>query len=239
MPSQTWLVILVAVLLTTSTIAVRGWSNARAAAKVAAMHLETQRKLNDSTVAILVTETAHKDTLAGLLKAADLLQGKLIAGLKLHVSARDTAIAHNQLQTTVSVDSTRVATFSDSTFAGTIEGTVTAPPCCSPLALDYRIHRPAFEPSVGFVQTGNKQVATVVWQGETVRITAAFMDIPKAPKKFGVYLEGGWTPGGYVGRAGTFVRKPSWALSAYAAVGQYFEKGAEPAKLEAGLRKEF
>lgn len=233
-----WMPLLLALSIATAGFGIHGWLDMRDQLRVAGMHLEKQKRINDSTVAVLTVERASSDTLAGVLRAADELQGKLLAGLKIKIAARDTAISHNQLETKVGVDSTRTAKFSDSTFAGTIEGTVTAPPCCSPLALDYRIHRPSFEPSVGFVQEGNRQVATVVWQGETAQIEGAFMNIPKAPRRFGTYLEGGWTPGGYVGRAGAFVR-PGWALSGYVAVGQYFEKNAQPAKLEAGLRKEF
>jgi hypothetical protein len=229
--------ILVGLSLVVLVVSVRGWQNARAELAASKIELTTQRKLNDSTVAIWTTEHLQKDSLVGIIKAKDQLQGKLIAAFGIRVPARDTAVHHDSLATSVSVDSTRIATFRDSTFAGVLEGTVTAPPCCSPLALSYQVHRPAFEPKVGLIEKNGKQVAVVVWQGEQAEITNPYSDVPKTAARFGWFAEGGYTDSkSYAARGGLYARAFR-GISGYVAAQNYFEKDARP-RAEVGARYE-
>jgi hypothetical protein len=65
---------------------------------------------------------------------------------------------------------TRTANFRDSTFAGIVSGVVTAPPDSGPLGITYHVTRPAFAPTVAFLQTKGQPVVTVSWQGEQVTL---------------------------------------------------------------------
>lgn len=159
---------------------------------VAQLEARIQRQINDSTVARLTTSQADKEGLARLLAATEELNGKLVAGLVLHFGRRDTVVQHYALPTTIT-DSTRTATFKDSTVAGDIEGVVTAPPCCAPLGINYKLTRPAFDPAVGFVQIGDTIAAVVSYRGEHVEIRSPFM-VPQT--KRGLQLLHGFG-GGY------------------------------------------
>ena len=147
---------------------------------VAQLEARIQRQINESTYARLTTSQADKEALKRLLEASEELQGKLVAGLVLHFVQKDTVVQHSALPTT-QTDSTRTATFKDSTVAGDIEGIVTAPPCCAPLGISYRLTRPAFDPAVGFVQVGDTIAAVVSYRGEHVEIRSPYM-VPRAKK---------------------------------------------------------
>lgn len=151
----------------------------RVAAELQAQH---QRALNDSTQIVQASERIqHRKEIEGLLTAEREMQGKLIAALKIAIAQRDTTIIHHGLPTDTLPNGTRTATFADSTFAGKLAGTVTAPPYPAPLGLAYTLTRPAFTPEIGFVRVGNKTIATVVWQGETYKIESAYFDPNPVP----------------------------------------------------------
>lgn len=198
----------------------------------------TAVRLNDSTEAELARVRLDKAAYAGLLAAEDSIHGKLIAAVRIKVPARDTFLVHDTLETTVTADSTRTATFHDSTFAGTIDGTVTAPPCCQPLAVAYRIHRPPFTPSVGFVQRDSRTVAVVVWQGERAEVDAPYSQIPAPPKRFVPYAEATLDPVGALTAAGGATFRLGGGISIVAHLDQRFELG-QPMRLNFGIRKEW
>jgi hypothetical protein len=203
---------------------------------VAELALAGQQYLNDSTVARLTVETAAKDSLAGLLVAARQLHGTLISGVVLRVPAQRGLFEHATLTTDVRADLTRYARFIDTTFAGVIEGTVTAPPCCAPLGITYEVRRPEFRPQVGFVQVGGRVVATVVWGGEAVQISAPFSSPPPTrPKLLGGFLEANYRPfdGIWGGRAGGLLRG-WWGLQGFAGVDY-----RESVGVLVGVRKEW
>lgn len=134
-------------------------------------------RLNDSTVAKFATQ---QDSLASLKALAKTLHGEVIAGATIVVPKHDTTIVHDTLAT-ATVDSVRTARFRDSTFAGIVSGSVVAPKCCAPLELALTVERPAFTPTVGFIQLGTQVAAVVVWQGDSVRVEHAFA-LPQPPK---------------------------------------------------------
>lgn len=210
------LMVLVGLLLVAGGITRWQYQRALAQNTELALRLSTEQHLNDSTTARLATTTVARDSLRGLVAAAKDLNGHLVVALRIAIAARDTHVVHDTLPTQLTTDSTRTATFADSTFAGRLEGTVTAPPCCAPLRLEYALHRPAFAPEVGIVRVGSSYVATVVWQGEQVHVVAPFFQPP--PKKLS-WL--GYFVGGYInqdkvvyGRGGLEVRTPLAFLQA-------------------------
>lgn len=159
-----------------------GWYHEHAKRAVVTEDLHTQRRINDSTVAKLaVAEAANKSTQA-LILASKQLGGKPLAGFRILVPERHTVVVHDTLPTTRLVDSTRTASFEDSTFAGRIKGTVTAPPFPAALGVSYELFRPAFSPTVGFVERDGKAIAVVTWAGENVEIDAPFFRDRKQPR---------------------------------------------------------
>lgn len=253
MPSLSRLLLLpllLVVLTGTTALALRGWWSARQALAESTTTLAVQRQLNDSTVIKLAQATrlsrAQADSLRGLQTAAQTLHGTLVAGVALHVAARDTSLVHPAAPTVLRPDSTRVATFRDSTFAGVVTGTVTAPPCCAALGITYTLHRPAFQPSVGFVQqptpAGVRTVAVVDWQGESVTVAAPFYQVPPTVRRVAGFVAGGYAlgAGAPLAQVGVLAR-PLGAhpgLSLLLTLGQVVTKGATPT-LDLTLRHEF
>lgn len=152
--------------------------------------LRTLRALNDSTLAQLTSSNLDRSELRGVIAASKELNGELIAAVRLLVKKRDTTVIHDTLPTEVRPDSTRTAVFKDSTFAGRITGLITAPPCCGPLGISYKLERPEFSPSVAFVQKGDEVAAVVTWQGEKVELVAPFARIPVAEPRLRPFVEG-------------------------------------------------
>lgn len=177
-----------------------------------------------------------KAKLANALEAAKLLKGKPVAGFVIKVPARDTVIVHDTVTTTLLPDSTRVGKTQDSTWAGAVSVTAVAPPCCAPLKIDLTIQRPAFTPEVSFIKVGEKYVAMVYWQGETVEVDAAFYK-PPGPRRVLVWAEGTYNiDGPHEVRAGTAMRLLGFQVGP--AVSQRLIYGERPA-LGVVLRREF
>ena len=87
---------------------------------------------------------------------------------------------------------TRTASFRDSTFAGIFSGVVTAPPDSEPLGITYHVTRPAFAPTVAFLQTRGRPVVVVAWQGERVTLDHVVFRPEGSP--WVRYVEGGYQP---------------------------------------------
>lgn len=146
--------------------------------------------LNDSTTARLTSTTAAKDSLEAAFAAAEKVHGTVVAALRLKVARRDTTVVHDTLVVdSLATDSTRYATFTDSTFAGTITGEVVAPPCCAPLQLQYTIERPAFSPTIAFIRIKDSLIATVTWAGEDVSLSAPYAQFVAPPKRLGYWAD--------------------------------------------------
>ena len=127
--------------------------------------------------ATVATTRLNRDQYRLLLETAETRHALILAAVTLQVQKRDTALVHDTLPTSVSADSVRVAKFRDSTFAGVVEGTVTAPPCCAALGIRYTLTRFPFAPKILFAQTGDAVVALVDWNGEHVSATHVFADL--------------------------------------------------------------
>lgn len=215
----TWQVVLGFAIL----IAVAVWygtqriSRAEQAAIVAELKNNFQKQVNDSTLARLATSQADKKALQGLLETANELNGKLVAGLVVHVPPQNTTIDHPELPTQV-IDSTRVASFKDSTVAGNIEGLITAPPCCAPLGITYNLTSPAFDPAVGFVQIGDTIAAIVQYRGQKVEIRSPYaLPRPASPHRIRGFVSGYMNPftSALEGRAGLQADVTNrWAIEA-------------------------
>lgn len=151
-----------------------------------------QKRINDSTVILLSNERLNKERLQTIVDAGNYINGKPVAGISITIPQRDTVIKWDTLETRTTVDEWRTAKFEDSTFAGTVVGTITAPPCCAPLGLEYTITRPEFSPQIGFVKRGQSVYGVVSWRGEEVEITASYYKLPPAPPKtIGYWAEAG------------------------------------------------
>lgn len=211
-----------------------GWHVERRARLRADAALLVSRRLNDSLVVRLAS---HRAPVAqGIQQAAKASNARVVAAVTVHVPARDTVIVYDTLVTTLRDDSTRLARFRDSTFAGVVEGEVTAPPCCAALSLSYRVHRPAFSPSVGFIEAGGKYAAVVSWQGERAELGTPFVARTLERQRWAApYTQVTWGPQGWAAAAGLQLR----SLGGFAPVlqlEQHLEQ-REPLRLGVGLRK--
>lgn len=166
-------------------------------AVLAELELAGQRTLQNGTEAALASQIVLTEKHKALQAAAKELKGELVVALAIAIAQRDTALAHASLPTQVdTVTGSRTAQFTDTTFAGIITGTVTAPPFPEPLGIALTIIRPAFTPSVGFVRVADRFVAVVNWQGEEYKIDAPFFEAPPPPRKrLEWFVEGGYLIG--------------------------------------------
>lgn len=140
----------------------------------------------------VMVDTIRVRTTMPVEQVAQAVHGTVIASAELRLPRRDTVIVHDTIRTTCVVLAnaehndtprlrsgtgcppvpgvTRTAAFRDSTFAGIISGTVTAPPDSEPLGIRYRVTRPVFAPTIAFLQTKGRPVVVVSWQGEQVTL---------------------------------------------------------------------
>lgn len=189
---------------------VRYVQNLKQTVAISKLEAEKQTKIAENTTVRLAAQTALADLYRAHNKDLRDLNGRMVAALRIAIAERDTVIVVSELPTTTLPDSTRIANFRDSTFAGVIEGEVTAPPFPSPLGISYTLTRPAFTPEVAFVKVGDRYVASVRWQDEQVQINDVFFDakeVANAPwlearaesryfvnKVFQANLMGVWSP---------------------------------------------
>lgn len=181
-----------------------------------AQELADAKQLNDSTQAILARTRVERDTLKALYTATKALNGELVAAVKIKVAQRETVFIHQKIETTLHADGTRTATFKDSVAWAKLEGTVTAPPQ-GDLGVRYKLTRPAFEPSIGFVKSGDAYLAVVTWQGEKVELTSPYVNIPPPEPFFVPYARAAWSPFG-AGLAGAGAQIKFRSLRPYAEV---------------------
>lgn len=203
---------------------------------------DTVRVLSDSGKALLAAANDRADSYRSLYDAAEKLNhGKLVAAIAIEVAKQTAHIVHDTLVTQMR-DSSRWASFNDSTFAGTINGVVTAPRFPGALQIDYTITQPAFEPKIGFVRNGTQYTAVVVWRGQNFTPVAPFFTAPPPPrpKLFGWWAEGLYNVGSGQAslRGGPMLRLPWGGISAVVGVRQTLKLGDSPA-LQVGVRKEW
>jgi len=168
---------------------------------VAELALAGEKEIGEDLRARLTVNTLTTDSLGKALEAEKKLHGKTRAALKIAIAARETLIVEHEIPGTA-VNGIRVANFRDSTFAGLIEGTVVAPEYPSPLRIGYTIHRPAFSPTIAFVQVGDTVVAAVHWQGEEARVVAPYWKSEYHRKPLQLFGDVSYTTSGWDVRAG-------------------------------------
>jgi hypothetical protein len=172
-----------------------------------------QKRAYDSVEAKLAQKSIDVDFYRQLIDAAKSLGGKPVAAVALKVPKR-TVEGAVPTKTEIRPDSgamalfseltkdellaevfrlskTRVATFRDSTFAGIIEGTIYAGPCCSDIRVFRKITRPEFTPKILLAQNGRNHVVLVEWQNESYAIEQPAVDLKPEEKRISGYL-GAW-----------------------------------------------
>lgn len=179
--AKTNLVMIVLCLFITTLAIQYGW-NEHKLRNVSEQGYKTQGPVTTTTDALRTSSTwATRRELDELTKAVKVLGGNLIAGVKISLPEQSDSVTHDSLATTPTPETQeRTAKFRDSTFAGTIEGTIKAPAYPAPLGIDYTVIRPEFSPQVGFVEKDGATYALVSWQGETYQVKNAYA--PKVRK---------------------------------------------------------
>lgn len=219
-----------------TTISTQAWWRERQRANVAEFGFKTQAPATKNTDAVITKKDwATRGDLKEIMKAVRVLDGKLVAGLKLHVPEKKQEVQHDSLETKTSDDSTRTATFKDSTFAGTLEGKVVAPPT-GPLGLSYILTRPAFDPEIGFMEKNGQTYALVSWRGEKFQIKSAYAPKVNHPRKIvpfttlAVDVEKSW-----IGQVGVETRSQLFGVGGWVAV--QFEGGENPRSFVGGKKE--
>lgn len=140
----------------------------------------------------VMVDTVKVETTEPVRKIVRATHGTVVASGELVLPRRDTVVVHDTVRTERVVTRvveraavaesvarvpdgagsawTRTASFHDSTFAGIIDGTITAPPDPAPLGVRYHLTRPVFAPTVAFLETPAGRTAVVSWRGERVRL---------------------------------------------------------------------
>lgn len=202
--------------------------------------LAGQKKLTNGALARLAISEFSLDSLKDIKSSAKELHGSVVAAVAIHVPAQTATVTHAALPTTTSSDLTRTAIFSDTTFAGLVQGTVTAPPGNTPLGVTFRVYRPAFTPEVGIVKVADRYVAVVSWNRvqDSVSISSPYVGNLTAPRLLGAFAEARY---GLLGapwsvQAGVIVRGLGWQLDAGGM--WWLQKGSTPGAF-VGLRKEW
>jgi hypothetical protein len=141
--------------------------------------------INDSLSARIASESLAKDSLGEALAAEKEFSAELIAAARIRIQpdpvSGDSVVPDTMF---ISNDRTRVAQFTDSTEAGVLEATVTAPPCCAKLKLDYLFTPAIIDPVVSLLRTtDNTAIFAVTYRGGTTEIEAPFARLPEKPKK--------------------------------------------------------
>jgi hypothetical protein len=209
------------------------WQDEKSARVIAELQLNGQMIITESVQGRLTVAEYERDSVVNLHEAAEAAHGELVAALRLRIAQRDTVVVHDTIPTMVLEDGTRIATFDDSTFAGRIEGTVTAPPYPAQIGIRYTLTRPEFTPEIGFMQLDTAFVALVSWRGENYRIESPYFRPPPRPDRLlGGFLEAAWHPVALVGedsvearvsaRAGLLLRLP-WRFKIQAGGDFWFE----------------
>jgi len=142
--------------------------------------------INRGIIARYVKFRAEKDSLQGVVEAADKLNGELIAALAIHTKP-DTVIVYRAAAPTsfeemLGIGIQRTASLTDTTDMG-IEVTFSALAPANqnePLQLGYQVMVPSFRPEIGFVQTEQGVVATVSWANQEFDVEAPFFQRPPA-----------------------------------------------------------
>lgn len=162
------------------------------------------KPLDDSTQAALTAAKADRDSLRVLLQAAKQLNGQLVAAVRLAVQKRETTYIHQTLETVRYGDSSRIAYFQDSASWYLLKAKIVAPPFPAALVLDsLTLTRPAFNPAVGFIRSGNAHFAVVTWQDERVQVQVPFSTIQPPPPRVIPYVRAAYSPvGAVMGSAG-------------------------------------
>ena len=129
----------------------------------------------------IVALKRERGELLALQRAAEDLQGRLVAGTRIVVRS-DTVYREIQAVPTADSAGTRRAMLSDSTPEGykiLIEGV--APPS-GPLRLGYKLETPEFRPEVGWVELpGGQHAAVVSWAGQEYVLEQSFYQPPTPP----------------------------------------------------------
>jgi hypothetical protein len=123
---------------------------------------------------------------------------------------------------------TRIARFRDSTFAGIINGVITAPPDSGPIGITYQVIRPAFTPTIAFIQTSGQPLVVVSWRGERVELDHVVFH-PNGSRWIR-YVEAGYSPvARSVAIGGTLGMRVVAGMGVVATVTQPIVVGAGPA----------
>lgn len=172
------------------------WQLNKAQSQIAHLQVsqDSTSRLKDSSDARLASTKLEKDSLQDALVVATILNGKLVAATKLHITPK---IVHDTVfATDTSTEGlVRIATFKDSTEEGVLAGTVKVPPLPDRIQLDYSFVLAPLDLTVSLVQLkDNSAVFAVHYRGGTTNITTSYANLEPSPRFLSTYIEGLYNP---------------------------------------------
>lgn len=209
--------------------------NLKAEVTLSRLATDSTTQLNDSLFARIAVDGILKDSLGGAIAAANELNADLIAAARLVVTP-DTVAGDTVLVPTI-IDSTRIATISDTTEGGVLDATITAPPFPADIGFRYSFAPAPIDLVVSLLRVAdNTAIFAVTYRGGSAEISAPYARLPVEPPRAFAYLDGMYnvTGGFAVFRGGAQLRLFRW-LGTFAELSQDFQEEST-ARLNIGGR---
>jgi len=171
------------------------WQLNKAQSQIAHLQVsqDSTSKLKDSSDARLASTKLERDSLKDALVVANILNGKLIAAAKLHITPRE--IHDIVFATDTTSEGVRTATFRDSTTEGILSGRIQVPPLPDKIKLDYSFILAPLDLTVSLVQLkDNSAVFAVRYRGGVTNITTSYAKLEPSPKFLSTYIEALYNP---------------------------------------------
>ncbi len=159
----------------------------------------------DSTVTLLNGDWSARlaqkhQELESANELADELNATLVVSASIEIIPEPVVRDTITLVTEVTSDSTRIATLSDTSVVAILDLSVTAPPCCADIKVNFTLTPLPIEFDVALIQTtDNEAVFAVSYFGGVSRISAPYARLPEKQDRFkpfvGVsydFLDTGW-----------------------------------------------
>jgi hypothetical protein len=202
-------------------------------------------QIDTATYARLTVDRIERDSLADALAAADELNAELVAAANITLIPdtvyRDTTI----ITTEIVGDEERFAHLVDTTDAGVLDATITAPKFPLPLRVQYSYIPAPVNFTVALLRLDDDEaIFTVSYLGQSAEIGAPYARLPAKEKKFVPYIGGFYDigDGAFGFRGGARFKVPWISLYAFGELEQLLQKQVDqvtPLGIRVGALWEF
>lgn len=156
------------------------------------LSIDSTTQVTEDLVARIALERMDKDSLRDALEAADALNAELIAASVIHARP-DTVYRDRVVVRTDTLDGTRIATVHDTTEAGVLDATITAPPYPKDIHVRYTFAPASIDITVSLLRlTDNTAIFAATYRGGTTEIEAPYARLPMEEAFLTATLAGGY-----------------------------------------------